>query len=75
MNKHCGTIFLNNTASRATVKKDGSAFNKKNSFKVELMKDNEADPTYSDMYIYLAAESSSSMSEWINKFNFVAKLK
>lgn len=34
MSKHCGTIFLNNTQSRPTVKKDGSAFNKKNSFKV-----------------------------------------
>lgn len=35
MSKHCGTIFLNNTHSRPTVKKDGtSAHNKKNSFKV-----------------------------------------
>lgn len=35
MTKHCGTIFLNNTHSRPTVKKDGtSAYNKKNSFKV-----------------------------------------
>lgn len=28
-----------------------------------------------DMYIYLAAESTASMNEWINKFNFVSKLK
>ncbi len=36
MNKHCGTIFLNGTRSRATVKKDGgSANNKKYSFKVK----------------------------------------
>ena len=35
MAKHCGTIFLNGTRSRTTLKKeDGSAFNKKNSFKV-----------------------------------------
>ena len=35
MSKHCGTIFLNETLSRPTVKKDGSsAYHKKNSFKV-----------------------------------------
>lgn len=38
MTKHCGTIFLNNTHSRPTVKKDGtSAHNKKNSFKVTFI--------------------------------------
>lgn len=31
--------------------------------------------TVNDMFIYLAAESSASMNEWINKFNFVSKLK
>lgn len=37
MSKHCGTIFLNGTHSRVTVKKDGgSANNKKYSFKVIL---------------------------------------
>lgn len=78
MSKHCGTIFLNSTHSRPTVKaKDGSAFNKKNSFKVELVKsdDEKAETIHSDTFIYLAAESNASMSEWINKFNFVSKLK
>lgn len=38
MSKHCGTIFLNGTHSRATIKKDGSsANNKKHSFKVILL--------------------------------------
>ena len=37
MSKHCGTIFLNDTHSRPTIKKDGSsAYNKKNSFKVNF---------------------------------------
>jgi hypothetical protein len=78
MTKHCGTIFLNGTLSRPTIKKeDGSAYNKKNSFKVELLKseDEKNEPNYSDMYIYLAAESAASMNEWLNKFNFVSKLK
>lgn len=77
MSKHCGTIFLNNTHSRPTVKKDGSsAYNKKNSFKVELINtEGESNESYNDMYVYLAADSSGSMNEWINKFNFVSKLK
>ena len=28
-----------------------------------------------DVFLYLAAESSAGMSEWINQFNFVSKLK
>ncbi|CAF0760532.1 unnamed protein product [Brachionus calyciflorus] len=77
MTKHCGTIFLNNTHSRPTIKKDGSsAYNKKNSFKVELVStEDDGGDQGNDMFVYLAAESTSSMNEWINKFNFVSKLK
>ena len=84
MSKHCGTIFLNNTISRTTNKKDGSsANNKKHSFKVELLnpemvKSNSNLNTTgltNDVFIFLAADSTANMNEWINKFNFVSKLK
>ncbi len=79
MTKHCGTIFLNDTRSRPTIKKDGSsAFHKKFSFKVELMQSDMGDQPgqkSSDMFVFLAADSSTSMNEWINQFNFVSKLK
>jgi len=29
----------------------------------------------SDLFVYLAADSAANMNEWINKFNFVSKLK
>jgi hypothetical protein len=31
--------------------------------------------SHNDMYVFLAADSSASTNEWINKFNFVSKLK
>lgn len=86
MSKHCGTIFLNNTQSRPSTKKDGSsAYNRKYSFKVELIRSesnnkgsqnlNSTNGFSNDLFIYLAADSTANMNEWINKFNFVSKLK
>lgn len=82
MSKHCGTIFLNNTVSRQSNKKDGSsANNRKYSFKVELMQPDQSksngqiNAAANDLFIYLAADSTANMNEWINKFNFVSKLK
>lgn len=84
MSKHCGTIFLNNTVSRMTNKKDGSsANNKKHSFKVELLNPKSVKSNSNlnttgltnDVFIFLAADSTTNMNEWINKFNFVSKLK
>ena len=61
------------------MKKDGSsAYNKKNSFKVELVYPESSDPNQhvnSDNYIYLAADSPTLMNEWISNFNFVSKMK
>jgi len=85
LSKHCGTIFLNNTISRPSTKKDGSsAFNRKNSFKVEVLQSDRngnlsgragGSGFTSDLFVYLAADSNANMNEWINKFNFVSKLK
>lgn len=82
MSKHCGTIFLNNTVSRQCNKKDGSsANNRKHSFKLELLQPDQSksngqlNTAANDLFVYLAADSTANMNEWINKFNFVSKLK
>lgn len=68
MSKHCGTLYITETETKLCTKKDGSAANKKNSFKIDWPLNKKRNT------FYLACETNAETTDWINLLNLVSNL-
>jgi hypothetical protein len=68
MIKQCGTLYMSETQTKLCTKKNGSASNKKNSFKIDWPLNQKRNK------FYLACDSLSETNEWMSLLNHVSTL-